>query len=237
MLAGTYTVKVNNGYCEATSRTATVIENPLPQEYVLSASATSYCSGVDGVTLSIPASQIGVIYQLKNNDGANAATMVYGTGNTIVWNNIPAGQYYVDARFTSTGCERTITNTITVNSTTPPQAFITDPAEVVQFTTTTLAALETPGTEYLWNVTGGTINGSATGSTVNITWGAAGSATFNFVVTKDGCQIQQNYHFRFSINIISGYSGKDNSLLFKKYFIYDSALETWRWRKVYGSCL
>ena len=226
MLAGTYTVKVNNGYCEATSSQASVVENPLPLEYVLSASATSYCLGADGVTLSIPASQIGVRYQLKNNDGVNAANMVYGTGNEIVWNNIPAGQYYVDARFASTGCERTITNTITINTLTPPQALITAPAEVVQFTTTTISALETPDAEYLWTVTGGTINGSATGSTVNITWGAAGAATVDLVVTKNGCANTTELPLQILDYIIPGTQAK--TILFSS---RNTSSMTVRWRR------
>ncbi|HPH92701.1 MAG TPA: HYR domain-containing protein, partial [Ferruginibacter sp.] len=105
------------GPCGAVSATRTITINPLPTNITPAAAAASVCSG-SGTDIQIPASELGVNYQLRNNTGnINIGSPVAGTGGTI---NLPTGNltsattFNVLATNATTSCNRQLTATVTV---------------------------------------------------------------------------------------------------------------------------
>jgi hypothetical protein len=115
----TLTLTTNDpaGPCGALSATRTITVNALPTNITPVASATSVCSS-SSTDIQIPASQLGVDYQLRNNTGnVNIGTAVAGTGGTI---NLPTGNLTANTTFNvlatnaTTSCSRQLTTTVTV---------------------------------------------------------------------------------------------------------------------------
>jgi hypothetical protein len=84
------------------------------------------------------------------------------------------------------GTTSCVTKTIVVNPA-PAPPVITGPAESCT-KTVTYSVAATPGLSYSWTATNGTINGSSTGSSVNVTWNSSGVGVIAVTVTnKAGC--------------------------------------------------
>ena len=90
----------------------------MPIDITPIAAASIVCSG-NSTNIQIPASQSGVIYQLRNNAGnANIGSTVAGTGGTI---NLPTGSLSVNTTFnvlasnSVSGCAVQMVNTVIVN--------------------------------------------------------------------------------------------------------------------------
>jgi len=66
-----------------------------PIVYTLSGD-TAYCAGSGGVSISLDSSQTGVSYQLYK-DSMAEGSLVSGTSNSLIWNNLLAGTYTVIA--------------------------------------------------------------------------------------------------------------------------------------------
>lgn len=115
-------------------------------------------------------------------------TITSGAGTntvTIAWNNTATGTIAV-TKTNVNGCINSVSEIITLNA--PPVASITGANSVCQGGTTTYtAANPSMGHTYAWSVTGGTINGSATGSSISVTWTTAspGTGIVNFTQTSD----------------------------------------------------
>ncbi len=206
--AGTYTVVATHstGSCTATMTGSAVITvNPLPTAYTLSASASSYCLGVSGVTLDLSNSQTNTSYQLLV-DGVNTGSPVTGTGSSISFGNqIAAGTYTVTATNTSLtpNCSSTMTGSpaVTIN----PVASVQLGGSTAIFTQAFTSGLpsgwsiNTPsGSTYDWVVTSATpstgYTGASGGNRFTVATSAAGANS-----TTTSQLISQNYS-------ISGYS-------------------------------
>ena len=85
-----------------------------PTAYLLSSSASSYCSGGAGVSVTLSGSNIGVTYQLYRGSTPVGVAMS-GTGFALNYGLFTtAGTYSVMATSTSTGCSATMTGTPTI---------------------------------------------------------------------------------------------------------------------------
>ncbi len=117
--AGTYTVVVNPGTPCATVMTGSVIisTNPLPTDYPLINSG-SYCSGGGGIVVALSGSDVGVSYQLYRTTSTGTVSVgspLSGTGTPISFGaQTIAGSYTITAINTTTGCNRTLTSTVSL---------------------------------------------------------------------------------------------------------------------------
>jgi len=113
-----YIVTVDDGY-STSSHSVSVAVYPLPTVFTLSGN-TAYCTGTTGVSLILSGSELGVNYQLLES-GNTVGMPVQGTGNALVWNNIYAGTYVVNATSTTTPfCSSNMNGNLSVTEYTPP---------------------------------------------------------------------------------------------------------------------
>lgn len=101
----------------------TVIENPLPVQFVIPANLT-YCSNTSGATIVLNSSQNGpnYKYQLYKNGIAEGAS-VSGTGAPLQWAAKTTGSYIVIATNTTSGCTQNMTGTTNVAVLQAPSVF------------------------------------------------------------------------------------------------------------------
>ncbi len=98
-IAGTYTVEATITSIGCSLVLTDQLEIlPQPNVYDLTANRTTYCSSaaVTGVDLTLSGSDNGVSYQLMKNGNPEGGVRI-GDGNTIVWTNVDAGSYVVQA--------------------------------------------------------------------------------------------------------------------------------------------
>jgi len=115
---GNYSVvaaDVTSGCSRNMSGSRSITINNLPVVHTVSASASSYCAGGAGVTLSLSGSENGISYQLYY--GATASgTAVTGTGSAVSFGNrTAAGSYSVVATHSSTGCVANMSGSASVS--------------------------------------------------------------------------------------------------------------------------
>ena len=123
--AGNYTVVADNAVTLCTSTmtgVATVIVNPLPNVYTISAGG-SYCAGGPGVDLTLSGSDAGVNYQLYNGSTATGALVAGGTTPLDLGFQTAAGTYTVLAINPTTLCENNMTGTATITINPLPTIF------------------------------------------------------------------------------------------------------------------
>lgn len=149
--AGSYTVLADNGNCVTSMNGSAVItEIALPTVFSLSG-PTSYCSGVNGVTLTLSGSQVGVNYTLKK-AGAAVGTIA-GTGAAISWPNVLTGSYTVDAVTTiPLACPVSMNGTVIVNEVALPVVNAGPDAAICFGSSTQLQA--TGADTYVWDQVG-----------------------------------------------------------------------------------
>lgn len=123
---GTYTVVATASsapYCSSNMTGSIVITQvATPFVYDLTGSG-SYCEGTSGLTVTLNGSETGVNYQLKK-DGINHGAVVPGTGNTLTWNNLSAGNYTVEATTTvAPYCTATMSGMANITESSNPTVF------------------------------------------------------------------------------------------------------------------
>lgn len=183
-----YTITVNDGFNNVTS-SVTVTVNPIPTAYSVTGGG-SYCSGGSGVAVGLSSSDTGVNYQLQIN-GVNSGSPLAGTSNAISFGNqIAAGNYTVTATNATTGCQNTMTGSVTITINTNPSANAGTDVTIPNGTSTTLNGSATGGSGsyvYSWSPSGLLINATVQNpTTVNLTSTTVFTLTVTDVVT--GCQ-------------------------------------------------
>ncbi len=109
-----YRVIVKNSVCsEATSTTAAILVNSIPQQYDISGGG-AYCEGGSGVSVILENSETNTIYKLyKNSYYTNL--FLTGIGDLISFDNISEeGVYTIIAEKNLTGCTNSMNNSVNV---------------------------------------------------------------------------------------------------------------------------
>ena len=107
-------IETTAGLCTTVHSPATVVVNPLPTAYNVTA-PVAYCSGDPGVTVTLSNSQTGVNYQLYNSLGVVGAPLAGTTGSALTWANKVFESYHVVATNATTGCVATMNGTVVVS--------------------------------------------------------------------------------------------------------------------------
>ncbi len=100
---GTHTLTyayTSNGCTNFANNYIQVVNGPVP--YTVTGGG-SYCTGASGLTVTLNGSQPSVNYQLLKN-GSPFGSPVTGTGASLQWTNLLAGQYLVSGTLTTGGC-------------------------------------------------------------------------------------------------------------------------------------
>lgn len=179
--AGTATVTVTYGSGSCSYNTSySVNVNPLPTPAVTGTNAV--CTGTT------------INYTTAFNPGRNYAWTVSGGGtivagqgsNTIsvLWNTAGANSVFVNETIVATGCAAN-SSAYSVSVTTAPTSTITGATNVCSGGTFSYSAPS--ATTYAWTVTGGTISGSATASTVSVVWGAGPAGSVSLLTANGIC--------------------------------------------------
>ncbi|MET3886003.1 HYR domain-containing protein [Niastella sp. OAS944] len=186
--AGNGTTLIDNFQMQA------IYTQPADKTPVVAASLV--CEGT-GTNIQIPASQVGVNYQLRNNTGnVNIGSAVAGTGSTI---NLPTGNLTTATTFNvlaSNSCSVQMANTVTVNVT--PLATLSSSLTTPDICTNTAFSYTptstTSGATFNWSraAVAGISNSPATGTgdpneTLINTTATPKSVTYAYTVTANGC--------------------------------------------------
>jgi len=117
LTSGTYSVAATymaTPNCAAPMNGSVVItESPNPTVFNLTGSG-SYCSGNNGLSITLSGSQPGVNYQIKKN-GIDEGSAISGTGSALVWDDMISGTYTVVATYGSTPyCTADMSGTVVI---------------------------------------------------------------------------------------------------------------------------
>ena len=130
--AGTYTVSaisIINSCTPVISDTATLVQDSLPNTFLMSPDTAHYCMGTSGVVIGLLGSQNGVSYQLLKN-GIPLGVSYPGTGSSISFGLQTYGNYSVIALNNTTNCGITMPNTSTLIQDSLPKAYALNPKNV-----------------------------------------------------------------------------------------------------------
>ncbi len=169
-------------------------EVTVPQIFIVSASANSYCAGF-GVDITLSGSEAGVGYQLLKN-GINDGAPLPGTGSPLTWSNRQNGVYTVVATYISTSCTNNMSGsqTITENPL-PTPTFTTQPGVATCSSSVVTYSTQAGQSGYIWGYTGvaGTdynviSGGSGADNSVSLVWLTTGNkkVTINYT-NSNGC--------------------------------------------------
>ncbi|GIV55551.1 MAG: hypothetical protein KatS3mg040_0319 [Candidatus Kapaibacterium sp.] len=184
----TITLVETQGSCSTTvTQQVNVVAQPSP---VVSGPAVA-CSGSDFSYTYSTANNTGSSYNWTLGTGVNAVGATTNASVVVTFLNSTANSENRTLSVTETNsanCSAT-SSTYNVSVTSTPQPNITGTTPVCQNATATYsdanAASQPPATTYSWSVTGGTITGAATGSSVTVLWNSAGSQTVTLVATNN----------------------------------------------------
>ncbi len=199
----TYTVtSISDANCTGTSSfSATVTVNPLPT--VTFTAVGPYCANAAAVDLSSAVSPAGGTFSGPGITGNMFDPATAGAGtHTIVYS-------YTDGNT----CTNTASRNIVVNDT--PTASISGNDPVVTGTTHTYTATTNASSpSYSWSVTGGSIIGSNTNSTVSITAGGVGTMAVSLNVTdgSTSCSNSATKNVTVNSNTLAANAGDDASV-------------------------
>jgi hypothetical protein len=124
-----------------------------------------------------------------NTPGATSWSWSFGSAGATSNQQNPSFTYPTAGAYSVTLCVNgstaCVTKPVTV-SPGPPPPVITGPASYCGMLTATYSVPAAGGVLYAWTVTNGTINGSASGNSVNVTWNSTGTGTITVTVTNKG---------------------------------------------------
>ncbi|MBM2814158.1 MAG: C-terminal target protein [Ignavibacteria bacterium] len=233
--SGTITLTQTNIYnnCRDSIKTAIII-NPLPKPNITG--STSVCTG--NISLYSATSSVGVscLWSVIQGtiQGSASSTFV-----NILWNNARSGTIYLIQSNNLTGCRDSTSKQITISPL--PVPVITGLTKVCansisSFTSNTITTV----TSCTWNVIGGTIQGSTSGTFVNILWSSASSGTVILIQkSNEGCKDSTNFEVMINPLPVPKITG-DTSLCAKSVAQYKTDTQAGtvnRWRVTNGAIL
>ncbi|MCX6825127.1 MAG: T9SS type A sorting domain-containing protein [candidate division SR1 bacterium] len=200
---GMFTVVVTNTAGCINDASTMVTVNPLPSQFLVSASSSTFCQGGPGTTINQNGSSLGVNYQLMLN-GSPTGSPVGGTGFPLQWaNQAAAGTYSVQATDNATTCTSMMNGSAFVSMNPLPSAAtaITGTTTVCQNTTASYFTNSIMNaTSYMWSIpTGATIISGQGTNSVTIDFTGAISGTID-VYGQNACGSGQNVSLPVTVN-------------------------------------
>lgn len=190
--SGTYYIKADNGGCTLIMPVVVTI-NALPTQFNVTGGG-NYCSGGTGVVVGLSGSVTGVSYQLQLNS-VNTGSAVAGTGSAISFGNqTGAGTYTVIATDGTTGCNNTMSGSVTVSIDPLPiiTETLTEPATCVS--TDGAISLVISGSSGAHTFAWTTVGGSGLNPTAqNQTGLTVGTYSVTVTNTATGCQSTESF--------------------------------------------
>lgn len=185
---GVINVTVTDANGCTVSATRNVVVNPNPTAPTINGSANSCITGSNDTYTTTPATWTAYAWSIS----AGGTIVGSSTASSLVVDWTVAGAQTINVTVTdANGCTVSATRTITANnSATAPAITGGSPTECVSATNTTYTTNPSTFSGYAWSVTGGTIVGSNTASSVVIDWTTAGTGVLNVTVTDaNGCTV------------------------------------------------
>jgi hypothetical protein len=166
---------------QATSSAITMTVNPIPNSTITAPS--SVCPSSTGNTASVLTTG-GASYNWTISGGTITAGQ---TAAAVSFTASASGSVVLNCTVTASGCSSGGSQNTTV-AISAPNSTITAPSAVCPNSTGNAASVPTTaGATYAWTITGGSIPGSSTGSSILFTAGASGTVILNCTVTASGC--------------------------------------------------
>ena len=184
MNTGYYSVTVTNGFGCSTKDSLLITAIPIPNTSPI-AGPDSVCEHDSLVVYSVTPQAGNYFWTISG----GTITAGLGTDSIYVqWDTAGVAGTITVVDTNAAGCAGPLrTLTITINPL-PVTSIITGPDTVCQNSTTSHSVTSTAGTTYNWIVGGGTIQGSATGNIVSITWNISGTGSISVSETNaSGC--------------------------------------------------
>lgn len=178
----TYTVTPIANGCPGIPINVTITVNPLPVPTI--AGPTPVCVNSSGRIYTTEAGMSNYNWTI------NGGTITAGAGTnaiTVTWNIV--GAHFVTVTYTNlNGCNPASSSVFPVTVDPLPVATISGPAPVCVNTTNNIYTTEPGMTNYSWTITGGTITGGNTSSSIHVTWNVVGIQTITVTYTDtNGC--------------------------------------------------
>jgi hypothetical protein len=177
---GTYTVNYDftNGSCSS-SATTTVTINSLPTASI-SYSASAFCAA--GIANVNQVGQSGGTYSSTAGLSINTSNGLINLGASV------AGTYPVTYNFTNGTCSNTISTSVVINAL-PSTSSITGPTTVCANSSGIIySVLNSPGSTYQWNITGGIQSGGTNTNSISVNWDASANGSVSVTETNStGC--------------------------------------------------
>ena len=179
--SGNVSLVINNGTCSSASVNEAVTINAVPSTPDISGSS-SVCNGQQATYTTT--SHSGYTYSWAVSGGTISGSST-GTSVSITWNTVGTG--VVSLVVNNGSCDSsTASQNVTVNAL-PSTPDITGTSSVCNGQQSTFTTTSHAGYTYSWSVTGGTISGSSTGTSVTINWTTAGTGVVSLVVNNGTC--------------------------------------------------
>jgi PKD repeat protein len=200
--SGAQTVSVNytnaNSCTAATATVKNITVNPLPVPTIIGNSAA--CQNSTGNVYTTEAGMTGYTWVVTGGSVTAGGTATDRTV-TVTWTAL--GAQTVSVNYTNgNGCTASsaIVKNVTVNAL--PAPTLSGPTPVCVNSTGNVYTTETGMTNYLWNVTGGTITaGGSFSNTITVTWNTAGPQTVSVNYTDaNGCTAAAATTFAVTVN-------------------------------------
>jgi hypothetical protein len=178
----TYTATATNAAGCPKSTNVTLTVNPLPVPTI--SGPTVACLNIANTyTYSTESGKTGYTWVV------NGGTITAGaTTNTVTVTWTTAGSRSITVNYTQAGCTASTPTSyaVTVNGSTP--SFTTGATSICQNSSSTYT-VQAGMSNYVWNVTGGTITGggTSTSNTTTVLWNTAGNQSISVNYTDNGC--------------------------------------------------
>lgn len=194
--AGDYTVTVTSGSCTLTAQTS-VIVNDLPVPAVTG--SNSVCLNSSGNVYSAQPGMTNYIWTVTGGTitaGGNPADNTV----TVTWNT--PGSQTVCVNYTDgNGCTAAASVCFNVVVNTLPLPTITGASPVCNAASGVTYSTEPGMSDYIWNITGGTITSGAATNTITVTWNTAGAQNVSVNYTDaNGCTAASATVFNVTVN-------------------------------------
>ncbi len=172
-----------NSSCSTTTAAYPVTVNALPTPGITgAASACVSTTATTAYTVTTPTTGSTYTWQVAGGVISGAST---GTSVNVIWNTV-GGQTLRVTETTSANCTGFVDKNVQVNPVLIPTttgSTVVCAGDTKQYSITNVHT----GSTYLWTVTGGSISGSNSSTSITVVWSGAGTGVVSVAETSTGC--------------------------------------------------